>query len=498
MSGTDAGSGRGGVGGRGAAAGVRAGAGAVSGQNAAQVVAERALELSRADGAVVLVDESSTANLRWANNTLTTNGVSAGRTVTVISTVNGAQGTSAAVLSRSGVDLDSIEELVRASEQAARDAGPAEDAQQLVGSPSGAACAEWADSPAATSIDVFGSFAPALGEAFEAARSAGRLLFGFAEHTVNTTYLATSAGLRLKHDQPTGRLELNAKSADFSRTAWAGAQTRDFTDVDVTQLGTQLAQRLDWQKRAIELPAGRYETLLPPSAVADLFIELIWSASARDAADGRTVFSAPPSAGSSSGTKVGTRLGVEGVRIWSDPFAQGLEYAPFNIAHSSSSSQSVFDNGLPVEATDWVRDGVLEHLVTTRQSAQTTGLPLAFPAENLLMEGPGTATLDEMIRSTGRGLLLTCLWYIREVDPQVLLLTGLTRDGVYLVEDGEVTGVVNNFRFNESPVDLLGRIAETGRREQCLPREWNDWFTRASVPALRIPDFNMSSVSKAS
>jgi predicted Zn-dependent protease len=210
------------------------------------------------------------------------------------------------------------------------------------------------------------------------------------------------------------------------------------------------------------------------------------------------VFSAPKSAESPSGTKVGMRIGIEGVRIWSDPFAEGLQCQPFNIARGSSSSRSVFDNGLPVESTDWVRDGVLEHLVTTRQSAAATGLPLAFPAENMLMEGDGSATLEEMTRSTGRGLLLTCLWYIREVDPQVELLTGLTRDGVYLVENGEVTGVVNNFRFNESPVDLLGRIAETGRREACLPREWNDWFTRASMPTLRIPDFNMSSVSKAS
>ncbi len=470
----------------------------VTGANTAQVVAERALELSRADGAVVLVDESSTANLRWANNTLTTNGVSAIRTVTVISTVNGAQGTSAAVLSRSGVDLDAIEELVRSSEQAARDAGPAQDAQPLAGSPSGAACAEWPDPPADTSIEVFGSFAPALGEAFAAARAAGRLLFGFAEHTMTTTYLATSAGLRLKHDQPTGRLELNGKSADFARSAWAGRYTRDFADVDVMALGAELAQRLDWQKRRIELPAGRYETILPPSAVADLYIDLLWSASARDAADGRTVFSAAPSAESPSGTKVGTRLGVEGVRIWSDPYAEGLECAPFNIARYSSSSQSVFDNGLPIESTDWVRDGVLEHLVTTRHSAQTTGLPLAIPAENLLMDGGGTATQEQMIAGTEHGLLLTCLWYIREVDPQVMLLTGLTRDGVYLVEGGEVAGVVNNFRFNESPVDLLGRIAEVGRREQCLSRESGDMFTRTSVPTLRVGDFNMSSVSKAS
>jgi predicted Zn-dependent protease len=103
-----------------------------------------------------------------------------------------------------------------------------------------------------------------------------------------------------------------------------------------------------------------------------------------------------------------------------------------------------------------------------------------------------------MVAATDRGLLLTTLWYIREVDPQTLLLTGLTRDGVFLVEGGEVTGAVNNFRFNESPVDLLARITEVGRTERTLPREWNDWFTRAAMPAVRVPDFNMSSVSPAS
>jgi predicted Zn-dependent protease len=119
--------------------------------------------------------------------------------------------------------------------------------------------------------------------------------------------------------------------------------------------------------------------------------------------------------------------------------------------------------------------------------------------DNLIMEVPGaTATLEEMVANTRRGLLLTCLWYIREVDPQSLLLTGLTRDGVYLVEDGEVVGEVNNFRFNESPVGLLSRLSEAGRTERGLSREWSDYFTRTAMPPLRVADFNMSTVSKAS
>jgi predicted Zn-dependent protease len=139
---------------------------------------------------------------------------------------------------------------------------------------------------------------------------------------------------------------------------------------------------------------------------------------------------------------------------------------------------------------------VLRHLTTTRHSAALTGLPVAPALGNLILDGGDDRSLEQMVADTERGLLLTCLWYIREVDPATLLLTGLTRDGVYLVENGEVTGQVNNFRFNESPVDLLRRATEAGRTERTLPREWSDWFTRAAMPALRVPDFNMSSVSQ--
>ncbi|MCZ0210983.1 metallopeptidase TldD-related protein [Streptomyces achromogenes] len=451
-------------------------------------IVEQALALSRADGCVVIADEHSTANLRWAGNALTTNGVTRGRTLTVIATVDGAEGTASGVVSRSAVTAEELEPLVRAAEAAARGAGPAEDAQPLVtGVPESP---DFTDAPAETSSAVFADFAPALGEAFARARAGGRELYGFANHELVSTYVGTSTGLRLRHDQPTGTLELNAKSPDRTRSAWTGRSTRDFKDVDPGALDAELAVRLGWAKRRVDLPAGRYETLLPPTAVADLLIYQLWSASGRDAAEGRTVFSKP-----GGGTRIGERLSELPLTLRSDPDEPGLECPPFVIAHSSGSDESVFDNGLPTHATEWIDRGVLKHLTTTRHSAGLTGLPVAPALGNLILDG-GNRSLDEMVADTERGLLLTCLWYIREVDPATLLLTGLTRDGVYLVENGEVTGQVNNFRFNESPLDLLGRASEAGRTERTLPREWSDWFTRAAMPPLRIPDFNMSSVSQ--
>jgi predicted Zn-dependent protease len=453
-----------------------------------QELLERALGLARADACVVIGDEVSGANLRWANNTLTTNGVTSRNQVTVIAIIDGAVG----VVSESGVTPESVQELVGAAEHTARTAPKAEDQRPLVVVPTPSP--RWDDPPAETSIGVFEPVAPALGQAFARAAAGGQVLFGYAEHEMRTTYVASSTGLRARHDQPTGHLELNAKSSDFERSAWAGVATGDFRDVEVESLADELGRRLGWAERRISLPPGRYETILPPSAVADLMIDLYWSAGGRDAHDGRTVFSQP-----GGGTRIGTRLTDVAVTLRSDPAAPFLQCSPFVIAHASGADSSVFDNGLPLEPTPWIDQGVLRALVQSRFSAELTHLPLAPYIDNLIMDGPESGPdLDAMVASTDRALLLTCLWYIREVDPQTLLLTGLTRDGVYLVEGGEVTGAVNNFRFNESPVDLLGRIQEIGRSVRALPREWTDYFTRTSMPALRVDAFNMSTVSEAS
>ena len=452
-----------------------------SGSRGSDVV-EQALALSGADGCVVIVEESSSANLRWAGNSLTTNGVVRGRSITVVSVVGESVGV------RSATVADALEELVRASEQAARDAAPAEDHGPLVEGP---AAADFSDRAAETPPSVFTDLARDLGAAFGRARSDGIALYGYASHDVSTVWLGSSTGLRLRHVQPTGYVEVTGKSSGGS--SWVGQHTRDWSDVAVPSIDAEVRRRLGWGARQVELPAGRYETLLPPSAVADLMAFAYWTSSGRSAAEGRTVFARP-----GGGTRVGERLGPAGLGMWSDPHDPALGTTPFVVAPASSAMSSVFDNGLPLSRTDWLVDGALSALVHTRSSAAKSGAPVTPYVHSLVVDGGGTASTDDMVASTERGLLLTCLWYIREVDPQTLLLTGLTRDGVYLVEGGEVVGAVNNFRWNESPVDLLGRVSEVGRSVAALPREWSDGFTWVRMPTLRVPDFNMSSVSQAS
>ena len=466
-----------------------------------QETVERALAAAKSGDCVAIAEETSTANLRWAGNTLTTNGVAGSRQLTVIAIDRRADGAATGVVSRAGVRPDQIEDVVREAEHAAAEATPAEDAGELAGAgepgPFGINDTEpgWDAQPGRTEIGVLRDFAAALGQTLRAAGGADRKLYGFAEHQVESTFVGTSAGLRLRHDQPTGRVELNAKSADMARSAWTGVATRDFTDVDIAGLDAGLDERLGWARRTVSLPAGRYETLLPPTAVSDLLIYMYWSAGAKEAAEGRTVFSKP-----GGGTRIGERLSSQPVTLSSDPRASGLRCAPFVIAHASGPDSSVFDNGLPLDATSWIGDGSLAALVSSRHSAAVAGVPVTPGIDNLTFgtSAAGAPGLEQMIASTGRGLLLTCLWYIREVDPQTLLLTGLTRDGVYLVENGEVTAAVNNFRFNESPVGMLGRLLEVGATEPTLPREWGDYFNRAAMPPVRVEGFNMSSVSQAS
>lgn len=460
-----------------------------------QQIVETALGASTADGCIVVVNSSSSANIRWANNTVTTNGVAQDLSWFVVAVIGGA----AATVAGSAADATSaatVKEVVSAAHAAAADAarqGPARDAQPLVDPAAGAPPIEFDDEPAQTLFAVFETLLGQLADGFDHARAGERVLYGFVDHDVTTTYLGSSTGLRRRWVQPTGTLEVNAKSADLRRSAWAGLSTPDFVGVDLTGVLAGLVDRLDWAKRTVDLPPGRYRTVLPPTAVADLMINLAWSAGAREAHEGRSAFAAP-----GGGTRTGERLTDRPLDLFSDPTASGLAAAPFVVAGQSSDDISVFDNGAPIGRHDFVRGGAIADLLHTRGSAVEFGEPFIPSTDNLVLTGGASdRDIDALVADVDRGLLLTSQWYIREVDPMTLLLTGLTRDGVFLVEHGEVVGAVNNFRFNMSPLDILRQAADVGATVPTLSREWSDWFTRTAMPPITVDGFNMSSVSPA-
>jgi len=445
---------------------------------------ERALALSRADECVVIGSRSSQANLRWANNTTTTNGVVEDASLAIISIVGGAVG----VVRRDHVPDDALEDLVRESEAACEGKPPAEDAMPLVEATTEPR--DWTDEAARTDVSVFAGAAAAMAEMFARARAEDVLTFGYAEHAVTNTWLGTSTGLRRRFVRPYGQLDFTGKSAGFARSSWAGRLTRTFDDVDIGAMYADIRRRLAWSERRSEVPAGRHEVLLTPSCVADMAIYQYWMSDRRDADEGQTVFGKP-----GGGNKVGEKLFAGEVSIYSDPAEPVLEYEPFVAALRSTAAHSVFDNGLERGRTDWVRDGVLTALVTPRYWAKRAGGEAVPSAGTIAFDHPGGPSLQDMIARTDRALLVNCFWYIRSVDPQTLLLTGLTRDGVFLVEHGEVKGAVNNFRFNMSPVTMFANAIEIGPSEVTLPREFDT--QRAKAPPMRVADFHFSSVSNA-
>ena len=461
----------------------------------ASELAERALagaslagDSSPGGGRIAIVEERFDAELRYANNTVTTNGFRRDRSVTIISFDARSDGVAAGVASGSGA-LD-VADLIAAAEHDAAGGDVAEDAEDLV---AGDGDPGFGDEPGTTSLSALNPVLESLSDVFGRAEAEGRVTAGFARHRVTTTYLASTTGLRKRFVMPEGRVELVGRSTDGKRSAWAGAGTNTFDDIDFGAIESKVRQGLSWAERKVELPAGRYETILPPEAVADLIIEVDWECSGREAEEGRNVFSSP-----GGGTRVGERVSPLAFELRGDPFDARFEDAPWLAAGASGADVSVFDNGMPVDRVTLIADGVLQRLRYHRAGARRSGTQFTPPVGNLVLELPGgEVSVDDLVSRTERGLLLTCLWYIRPVDPATLLLTGLTRDGVYLVEGGEVVGAVNNFRFNESPIDLLARATEAGRTQRALSREWGEWVGRTAMPALRVPDFNMSSVSPA-
>jgi predicted Zn-dependent protease len=311
--------------------------------------------------------------------------------------------------------------------------------------------------------------------AIAAAEDAGLVAAGYYEHDTQVLGLATSAGLRAYHLQTVARFTTTCRTADGTGSGWAGALSHRAGEVDPVALARVAADKARGSARPRKLPPGRYTVVLEPAAVAELLLFLSFSLAARPADEGRSYFSRP-----GGGNRIGEKLFGEAVTLRTDPFAADTPAAPFD------------HDGLPQRATSWIDRGTLTGLIYSRYWAQKQGKPpTAFPTTLHLL--PGKTPSDELVKGVKRGLLVTRFWYSRMVDPQTLLVTGLTRDGVFLIEDGQITAPVNNFRFNESPVTMLRNTDALADRSVRVPLGGG----RLRVPALRTHEFNMASVSEA-
>jgi predicted Zn-dependent protease len=244
-----------------------------------------------------------------------------------------------------------------------------------------------------------------------------------------------------------------------------------------TFTATQIAaSKANGSANAKAIEPGKYTVILEPVAAAYMMENMFRGLDARNADEGRSFMSKP-----GGGNRMGEQLMDEKVTIYSDPFHPELPAATWT------------DDGQPLEKINWIEKGVVKNLAYSRFWAQKKGVKPVPGPSNIIMEG-GTASLDELIKSTERGILVSRLWYIRMVDPQTLLLTGLTRDGTFYIENGVIKHPIKNFRFNESPVIMLNNVEALGKPERTISVES---YRSYLIPPMKLRDFTFTSLSDA-
>ncbi|MDQ3697652.1 MAG: TldD/PmbA family protein [Gemmatimonadota bacterium] len=436
----------------------------------AESLAKRALALSKADEARVSITSGWSGNTRFAGNEITTAGGTTDTGLTISSTV----GRRRASVTTNVLDDAALARAVETSERIARLSPEDPEIMPELGAQQYAAVEGFARTTADLGPEAR---ALAVQRVFDGVKQAGGtasgdlFVAGFLEVSAAARAVATSRGLFAYHRGTEASLSTTVRTPDGTGSGYAAKGALDWAAIDPADIGRRAAAKGIASRNPQAVEPGMYTVVLEPQAVADLIPTIRGSLAARSADEGRSPFSKPD-----GGTKVGEKIADERVTIYSDPTDVDLLTQPFD------------GEGLPVRRTVWIEKGVLTNLAYPRFWAQKQSKEPSGNGGGLKMSG-GTKSVDELVAGTARGILVTRLWYIRFLDPRTVMLTGLTRDGTFLIENGKVTRPLKNFRFNDSPLLMLSRIDELGRAEP----------TSAGlvVPSMRVRDFNFSSLSDA-
>jgi predicted Zn-dependent protease len=447
---------------------------------------DRILTLVRATkgaDALVAVRSAREGNTRFAVSEITTSGDV--DTLTIALTIQLGQRSATAITNQQ--DDHSIDELVGRALRMARFAPEDPEQMPLLGRQGYIPANNATDlATAKLTPDVR---AKAVGAALAAAEGGKVVIAGFMSHGNHSLTLATTLGLAAYHTWTTCNFSCTARTADASGSGWAGVGSNRIADLDAAALARIAVDKATSSAKAGKLDPGRYTVILEPAAVANLLAFLTGAFDARRADEGRSFFSKK---------QPGDKLFPETITLRTDPADPALTSPPFDA------------EGFPLAPTRWIDKGVLTGLPYSRfwakkHSKTPTGRLNAGRGGGGGGAGPGgdggvgwvldggTSSRDELIKGVQRGVLITRFWYLRAVDPATVLATGLTRDGTFLIENGAITRPVNNFRFNESPVQMLARCDGLGPME--IPNSYEVGAMR--VPVLRTHEFNLASISDA-
>lgn len=433
-------------------------------------IIERAIKMSKAEGVAVNVNANVTGNTRFAANQLTTSGVIESSGFAVESFF----GNKHAVVTTDDLSDASIQRAITQSEKLAKLAPDDPEVMPPLPPQTYTQVQAYHESTeAATPLDR----ARAALTALEPSRRAGNVLAsGFIVTGANVSAFGNKQGLFAYHQTTTSNYTLTVRTSDGTGSGWAAADDHDWSKLDYRGVSQRALDKAQRSRGAVAIEPGRYTVILEPQAVGDMVQLLIGYIDARSADEGRSPF-----VKAEGGNKIGEKIVDSRVTLISDPADPQLGGQPFD------------GEGLPLGRQVFVENGVLKQLYYSRfwarkQNKTATGFPTTVK-----MMG-GTTSADQMIASTPRGLLITRLWYLREVDPRTALYTGLTRDGVFLIEDGKIKQAVKNFRFNESPIFMLNNIEAIGAAQRLAGTESGGDVV---MPTLKVRDFNFTSLSEA-
>jgi predicted Zn-dependent protease len=439
----------------------------------AKTLIDRALSLSKAEETQAALTGGERANARFARNSVTTSGASSGYSLAITAKFGQRAGT----VTASEFSDAALQRAVRNAEEIARLSPENPEAMPLVGPQTYADVRTYFEDAASATPEWR---AGAVKAALDAAKEKNVDAAGFVETSAQIQAVATSKGQFGYGRYTSADYNLTARTPDGAGSGWA---SKSYNELRQLQPGALAGTAIDKAARShnpVGIEPGKYTVVLEPAALADIVANLAFAADARQADEGRSFFSKK-----GGGTRVGETVVSEKVTIYSDP------------AHTLAPAVPFDGEGLPLARINWIDKGVLKNLSYSRYWAQKQGKAATPQPGNLIMEG-GTSTVDELVAGVARGVLVTRFWYIRPLDPQTLLFTGLTRDGLFLIENGKVTRPVKNMRWNESPILALNNLDAMTPAERTVSGEGVGGAGFAIVcPAARIREFTFSSASDA-
>jgi len=435
----------------------------------AQTLLKKVISFSKADECEASLSGNEGGNIRYARNAVST----AGDISTISLAVSSSFGKKTGTATINEFDDASLEKVVRRAEELAQLAPENPEYMPLLGAQTYKESIGYVPATAAVTPDTR---AEAVGKSIQVSKEEKLEGAGFLENTTSFDAMMNSKGLFAYNTDTDIIFSITARNAAGTGSGYAARGFNDVSKLDTYGATKIAAQKANGSATAKAIEPGKYTVILEPVAGAYMLENMFRGLDARSADEGRSFMSK-----AGGGNRLGEQLMNENVTIYSDPFHPELPSATWN------------GDGQPLEKTTWIEKGVVKNLGYSRFWAQKKNVkPVPFGA-NYIMEG-GNASLEELIKSTEKGILVSRLWYIRMVDPQTLLLTGLTRDGTFYIENGQIKHPIKNFRFNESPVIMLNNVEALGKPERTISVES---YRSYLVPPMKIRDFTFTSLSDA-